>query len=379
MNHENGANGDFVITGLVKKYGSNLVVDGLDITIKRGEILVLLGASGCGKTTTLRCLAGLETPDGGVIAAPDRALFDKSAGIDVPTHKRNIGMVFQSYALWPHMTVRKNIEYPLRVRRHKQGLAEGWATTAAEMVSCEALLDRYPAQLSGGQQQRVALARGLVSRPDLVLFDEPLSNLDAKLRADVRSQIRELHQDLGFTGVLVTHDQEEAFALADRVAVMRNGRIEQCSSPAEIFRAPASEYVASFIGMSNRLHFVPRGSEWVSSEAQLTVAGLPGGADGTATALLFGPSDVQVFAADPGRLADTLSFPATVSTVEFGGKSLSVTLRLREVRLHARVDLRPDTAWMADLEPGKQVWAGVAHHAVHAFAATDEVDEAGVA
>ncbi|WP_257428389.1 ABC transporter ATP-binding protein [Nocardioides carbamazepini] len=363
--------GDFEITGLVKKYGSNLVVDGLDITIRRGEILVLLGSSGCGKTTTLRCLAGLETPDGGVIAAPDRPLFDKAGGVDVPTHKRNIGMVFQSYALWPHMTVRKNIEYPLRVRRNKAGLAEDWALRAAEMVSCEGLLDRYPAQLSGGQQQRVALARGLVSRPDLVLFDEPLSNLDAKLRADVRSQIRELHQDLGFTGVLVTHDQEEAFALADRVAVMRNGRIEQCAAPAEIFRAPASEYVAAFIGMANRLRFVPAGGAWTSPEAQLSVPTLPATVGEVPTALLFGPGDVRLFAGDPGALPGTLAFPVAVSTVEFGGKTLSVGLRTGEVRLHARVELSPETTWMLDLQPGKQVWAGVPHHAVHAFAAEE--------
>lgn len=370
-------NGDFEITGLMKRYGSNLVVDGLDITIKRGEILVLLGPSGCGKTTTLRCLAGLETPDGGMIAAPGRELFNEATSVDVSTHKRNIGMVFQSYALWPHMTVRRNIEYPLKVRRNKQGMAEDWAKTAAEMVSCGDLLDRYPAQLSGGQQQRVALARGLVSRPDLVLFDEPLSNLDAKLRAEVRSQIRELHQDLGFTGVLVTHDQEEAFALADRVAVMRNGRIEQCAPPSEVFRNPASEYVASFIGMSNRLQFEPVGGEWVSSQAQVSVQALPASVGEIPTTLLFGPGDVHLTAEDPGVSADTLSLPVTVSTVEFGGKTLNVGLRVGEVRLHARIDLRPETAWVADLQPGKQIWADVSHHAVHAFAAdADAAEEA---
>ena len=215
----------FAVSGLTKTYGSNVVVDQLDLEIEQGEFLVLLGPSGCGKTTTLRCLAGLETPQGGSISFGGRHVFDASTKTDVPAHKRNIGMVFQSYALWPHMTVRDNIRYPLKVRKLKQAIADGAVEKAAEMVDCGALLDRYPSQLSGGQQQRVAVARGLVAQPDLVLFDEPLSNLDARLRDQVRSQIHQLHQSLGFTAVFVTHDQAEAFALADRIAIMKSGRI----------------------------------------------------------------------------------------------------------------------------------------------------------
>ena len=162
-------------------------------------------------------------------------------------------MVFQSYALWPHMTVRKNIAYPLRARGLKHGLKGGWVEETAKLVDCGQLLDRYPAQLSGGQQQRVALARGLVARPDLVLFDEPLSNLDARLRDQVRAEIHELHGRLGFTAVFVTHDQSEALALGDRLAIMRDGRIEQYDTPEHVFEHPATEYVAEFIGMSNRL------------------------------------------------------------------------------------------------------------------------------
>ena len=162
-------------------------------------------------------------------------------------------MVFQSYALWPHMTVRKNIGYPLKARRIDKATARQWVDETAALVDCQTLLDRYPGQLSGGQQQRIALARGLVARPELVLFDEPLSNLDARLRDQVRTEIHELHSRLGFTAVYVTHDQSEALALGDRLAIMRTGRIEQLAPPEEVYEQPATEYVAGFIGMSNRL------------------------------------------------------------------------------------------------------------------------------
>ncbi len=228
-------------------------VDDLDLEIEEGEFLVLLGPSGCGKTTTLRCLAGLETPNTGQIQFGSATMFDAERRVNLSPDKRNIGMVFQSYALWPHMTVRKNIEYPLKARRLKEGIKNGWVEETAALVDCGGLLDRYPAQLSGGQQQRVALARGLVARPELVLFDEPLSNLDARLRDQVRAEIHELHGRLGFTAVFVTHDQSEALALGDRLAIMRNGRIEQYDTPEGVFEHPATEYVAAFIGMSNRL------------------------------------------------------------------------------------------------------------------------------
>ena len=188
---------------------------------------MLLGPSGCGKTTTLRCLAGLETPGQGRIVFGDTTVFDAGKRVNLSPDKRRIGMVFQSYALWPHMTVRKNLAYPLKARKLREGLKWGWVEQTAELVDCASLLDRYPAQLSGGQQQRVALARGLVARPELVLFDEPLSNLDARLRDQVRAQIHELHGRLGFTAVFVTHDQSEALALGDRLAIMKHGKIEQ--------------------------------------------------------------------------------------------------------------------------------------------------------
>src|SRR5436190_5516488 len=244
------------IRGLTKRFGGatpTTAIDNLDLEIDEGEFLVLLGPSGCGKTTTLRCIAGLETAEEGTVSFGDRIVFDGRGGTNVPPNKRNIGMVFQSYALWPHMTVRKNIGYPLRTRKIKGQQANEWIEDVARLVDTANLLDRYPAQLSGGQQQRVALSRGLVARPDLVLFDEPLSNLDARLRDLVRTEIHELHSRLNFTAIYVTHDQVEALALGDRLAIMRSGALEQLGTPEQIFEEPATDYVAGFIGMGNRI------------------------------------------------------------------------------------------------------------------------------
>ena len=239
-----------VIERLTKRFEGKpptVAVDDLTLEIEQGEFLVLLGPSGCGKTTTLRCLAGLESADEGVLTFGEQRVFDSASKLNLSPDRRSIGMVFQSYALWPHMTVRKNIAYPLQARKLRQGLAEGWVEEMAAVVDCGELLDRYPGQLSGGQQQRVALARGLVARPDLVLFDEPLSNLDARLREQVRNELAELHNRLGFTAVYVTHDQSEALALGDRLAIMRQGRIEQLGTPREVFASPT-------LGVRRRVH-----------------------------------------------------------------------------------------------------------------------------
>jgi iron(III) transport system ATP-binding protein len=260
----------YQIENLTKRFGSGAravtAVDGLDLRIAPGELLVLLGPSGCGKTTALRCLAGLEPASGGRIVFGDRVIFDADKRIDVPPERRNIGMVFQSYALWPHKTVRQNIAYPLKVRKLKQGIAEGWVDEVAKLVEVDPLLDRYPGQLSGGQQQRVALARGLVARPELMLFDEPLSNLDALLRGQVRNDLHALHQRIGFSGVYVTHDQAEAFALGDRVAVMRSGKLDQIGLPQEVFETPATEYVANFVGMTNTVRVTYDPTGWRSED-----------------------------------------------------------------------------------------------------------------
>jgi len=244
------------------------VLKGLDVSVGDGELLVLLGPSGCGKTTLLNCLVGLERPDGGTIDLGDRTVVDVETGVFVPPNKRDIGMVFQNYALWPHMTVAQNVEYPLTSRGMRADRAAR-VREVLEIVQCGHLADRYPPELSGGQQQRVALARALASKPLLMLLDEPLSNLDALLRIELRAQLRQVHRAVGFTGVYVTHDQEEALALGDRVAVMREGRFEQIGTPDEVHSSPATEFVADFLGARNAFDVESRDSGAFAGDERL--------------------------------------------------------------------------------------------------------------
>ncbi len=349
------------IHGLSKHFGGKTpttAIDDLNLEIELGEFLVLLGPSGCGKTTTLRCIAGLETADAGSIAFGDHTVFDAARHVDVPPNKRNIGMVFQSYALWPHMTVRKNVSYPLRARKIKGKQATEWVEEVARLVDTKELLDRYPAQLSGGQQQRVALSRGLVARPDLVLFDEPLSNLDARLRDLVRTEIYELHARLKFTAVYVTHDQSEAMALGDRLAIMRRGAIEQLGRPEEIFEEPATEYVAEFIGMSNRLTFERRDTGWTYEGA--AVEGGLGWLDTASPAVSARARSEDVHLAPPGAAPewpDTISLPATVAASEFGGRHLDVVVNVGSTRVLSRIPAGERGSWARSLEPGQPVVA----------------------
>ena len=231
-------------------YGQNPVVHGVTFDVAKGESLGLIGPSGCGKTTTLRAIAGLEQPDGGEISIGDRIVYGGGGRINVPTEQRRIGMVFQSYAIWPHMSVRENVAYPLRVRG-SHGNVDERVLKALELVRLVGFSDRRASALSGGQQQRVALARAIVGDPDVLLLDEPLSNLDARLRAEMRVEIRELQRRLGITSVYVTHDQEEAFAVADRVVVLNSGKVEQFARPMEVYDEPASAFVAAFVGSVN--------------------------------------------------------------------------------------------------------------------------------
>jgi iron(III) transport system ATP-binding protein len=350
------------IRRLSKRFGGKTpttAIDDLELEIEPGEFLVLLGPSGCGKTTTLRCIAGLETAEEGSIGFGDRTVFDANKRINIPPNKRNIGMVFQSYALWPHMTVRKNISYPLRTRKIRGAQANEWVEEVAALVDTTPLLDRYPSQLSGGQQQRIALARGLVARPELVLFDEPLSNLDARLRDQVRSEIHELHGRLGFTAVYVTHDQVEALALGDRLAIMNAGRIEQLATPEQTFEEPASEYVAGFIGMANRLVFERRDGSW-------TLDGEPVEGDLDA---LAGPSrtitartraeDIRLVPADEAAPSGSLSFPGTLVDSEFGGRHLDVVVTVGSTRVQSRIPAGDRGSWARTLEPGRPVLAYV--------------------
>ncbi|MCE0765988.1 ABC transporter ATP-binding protein [Pseudonocardia kujensis] len=261
---------DLKVKDLRKAFGSHggiVAVDDVTLEVPQAEMLVLVGPSGCGKSTTLRCLAGLENPDAGVIEFGDQTIFDASRRIAVPIHRRDIGLVFQNYALWPHMTGWDNIAFPLRSRWASREEQRRRIAAVAEVVDLDRrLLDKRPAQLSGGQQQRVALARALVAEPKIVMFDEPLSNLDAALREQLRSEIRRLHEEIRFTGVYVTHDLSEAMALGDRVAAMTDGTIVQIGRPEELFATPATSRIARMMGY-RRLCAINRGADrWTSTD-----------------------------------------------------------------------------------------------------------------
>ena len=239
------------IEKLKLQYGKFTALHEFDLTIEDGESLVLLGQSGCGKTSAMRCIAGLERPTAGKITIGGEVVFNGAAGVNLPPNKRNVGMVFQSYAIWPHMTVFENVAYSLVTRKMAKGDIQKKVTEALTTVGLRDFAQRGASLLSGGQMQRVALARSLVMQPGALLLDEPLSNLDARLRDRLRVELRELQLRLGLTCVYVTHDQSEAFALADRVAIMQGGRIVQIDTPQNIYSNPATSQIADFLGVSN--------------------------------------------------------------------------------------------------------------------------------
>lgn len=250
-----------ILSDIGMTFGAVNVIPSLSLAVRRGEMVAFLGPSGCGKTTTLRMIAGLISPTRGRITVAGRDITD------LPVHDRDMGLVFQSYALFPHMTVAQNVAFGLEMRRMAKAEVRARVSAALEMVQLAHLADRKPRALSGGQQQRVALARALVIEPSILLLDEPLSNLDAKLRDEMRVQIRSLQQQSGITAVFVTHDQVEALSMCDRIVVMRGGHIEQFGTPGEIYETPASPFVASFVGRTNRL------SGKVDAAGRLTAAG----------------------------------------------------------------------------------------------------------
>lgn len=255
----------------VRENGTRVpAVDDLSLSVAAGEFLVLLGPSGCGKTTLLRLIAGLETPDSGMISLDGAAVYDSARKVDVPPERRLAGMVFQSYALWPHMSVFENVAYPLRSARVRRAEVRQRTRAVLEKVGVGQLEGQYPGQLSGGQQQRVALARAIVAERRVILFDEPLSNVDAKVRDQLRIEILRMQRELGFTALYVTHDQEEAMTLGTRIAVLRDGEIAQLGAPREIYDAPCSPYVASFIGVVDqfRARVVERGANFAIAEGR---------------------------------------------------------------------------------------------------------------
>jgi iron(III) transport system ATP-binding protein len=328
-----------MVSGLSRAFGRLPVVDNLSFEARQGELVALLGPSGCGKTTTLRLIAGLDTQDSGCIAIAGTVVADESTF--VPAERRRVGMVFQDYALFPHMSVGKNVSY---------GLPRGKASASRvdevlDLVGLRQMRDRAPSELSGGQQQRVALARALAPSPDLVMLDEPFSNLDQKLRVSVRREVRAILAEAGTTAILVTHDQEEALSLADRIVVMNRGRVEQVGGPEELYHRPATRFVAEFIGDAQFLRATAR-----DRTAQTVLGGIPlvNEASG-AVDILLRPEHVRLDRTRP----EASGVQGQVMSREYFGHDQLLTVRLESsdvivARLGAYSGIRPgDTVWVS--------------------------------
>ncbi|MSO77785.1 MAG: ABC transporter ATP-binding protein [Alphaproteobacteria bacterium] len=339
------------VQGLVKHYGSTPAVDGVDFTVERGEFLSLLGPSGCGKSTTLMAIAGFIEPTSGRIAIDGR---DMAA---VKPNRRNIGIVFQSFALFPHMTVTENVAFGLEMRRVAAADRANRVADALQLVRLDAFADRYPKQLSGGQQQRVALARALVIRPDLLLLDEPMSSLDAKLRDEMRVEIRDIQRRVAITTILVTHDQTEALLMADRVAVMDRGRIQCIGPPHEVYEKPGSAFVSNFLGRTNLIaaEIIARSP----GRLRLAVAGVEIEAVGEAT------GERTTLSIRPERVAfGEQGLPGRVESCLFMGGQWMYRVATQAGEL---VVLRPNEGG-APLATGASVhlaWPAAAAHIVH--------------
>jgi ABC-type Fe3+/spermidine/putrescine transport system ATPase subunit len=321
------------LDGVTKLFGQAAAVDGVSLSIRRGEVFTLLGPSGCGKTTTLRLVAGLERPDAGEITLRDRVVASASRRLFVAPNRRNLGMVFQSYAVWPHMTVFENVAYPLELRGMKRAQVRDKVTRVLELVGLAGTEARPGTLLSGGQMQRLALCRALVYEPDLLLLDEPFSNLDAKLREQMRVEVKLLQRRLGITVLFVTHDQVEALSLSDRIAVMHRGRVEQVGPPRCLYEEPASAFVRDFLGQTVILHGrigrLPSGhaspvvavelngalaGRTLSGRAAPSVALAPGGA----AHLAIRPEDIEVAPHDPPRQEPNW-LPGVIESLSFVG------------------------------------------------------------
>ncbi|VDC28027.1 ABC transporter ATP-binding protein [Pseudogemmobacter humi] len=318
---------DIRIKGLNKTFGTYQALRNLNLDLADGHLLALLGPSGCGKSTTLQMLAGFEAPSSGEIWAGDRLISSPTSV--VPPEKRGISLVFQNYAVWPHMTVAENIAFGLKIRRlSRSEVAEG-TRAALDAVRLGQLADRYPSELSGGQQQRVALARALAVRPGILLLDEPLSNLDAALRDEMRFEIRRVHDELGITTVYVTHDQSEALVTADRIAVMKLGELQQLGAPEEVFDRPANEFVASFIGNNNTVPGISAGKGALRFGGEtVTALDRSGAGEGGGAVLIIRPGKIRLYeeGTAPAGLANAL--PATVLRSAYLGESRDILAEL---------------------------------------------------
>ena len=351
------------LKGLAKRFGEAVAVDNVSLTIEHGQLVCLLGPSGCGKTTTLRLIAGFIEPSAGEILVGGKLL--SSAARTVPPEGRNMSMIFQSYALWPHMTVAENVAYGLKIRKLDKATIQSKLKAILTTARLEALAERYPAELSGGQQQRVSLARALVVEPETLLLDEPLSNLDANLREEMRFEIRRLHDRYRYTTVYVTHDQAEAMTTADMIAVMNHGRVEQLGTPQEIYDRPQSVFVARFIGGSNILKGRALDSERIE---------IPGGTirtvgrtltAGEAVAMSVRQHEVALLDAQPGDGSNVVA--GTIARQVFLGAARDYTVALND-----KTELRVTAPPSQNISPGQQVWLRLPAERCRALAGGDE-------
>ncbi|MBM3527416.1 MAG: ABC transporter ATP-binding protein [Alphaproteobacteria bacterium] len=344
---------------LNKYFGAERAVNDVTLSVAPGEFVTLLGPSGCGKTTTLRCIAGLERPDGGDIRIGRQTVASASQGVYLNPEDRNIGMVFQSYAVWPHMTVFENVAYGLRVRRAPGHVIKQRTMRALELVGLAQLAERYATKLSGGQRQRVALARAIVYEPKVVLFDEPLSNLDAKLREQMRVELVRLQREVGITSIYVTHDQSEALVMSDRVVVMNKGVIQQIGDPQAIYARPANAFVASFIGVANLMQgtLIGRSGELCEMEIPLgegrsplrvSAVGGEGAAMGQTVILSVRPEDILVHLKAPETAVGNLTEGQVIDTV-YLGNFLECRVRAGTHELGVQID------HFENLQPGQKV------------------------
>ena len=332
---------EITVTGLEKRFGDERALAGIDFRVHDKEFLTLLGPSGCGKTTTLMSIAGFQSPDAGRIVCGTETFVDVETKVEVPAERRSLGMVFQSYAVWPHMTVAGNVGFPLKVRKTPKRDAARRVAETLELVELEPYAGRYPHELSGGQQQRVALARALVYSPSVLLLDEPFSNLDAKLRERARAWLRELQSALDLTTVFVTHDQDEALSLSDRILVMSRGEILQAGTPEDVYRRPDTRFVAEFLGNCNILdgRVVTADEDGVRvllgrSETEVTAVGGDGTRAGQPVELVLRPEAAVLGGRERGENANVLT--ATVRSRSFLGDHYAYDLDVDGLALRAQ-------------------------------------------
>lgn len=320
------------VEGIAKSYGHHQVHQDLTLSIERGECFTLLGPSGCGKTVLLRLIAGFETPDAGRISIDDTVVSDPAKGVQIAPENRGLGVVFQDYAVWPHMTVFDNVGFPLKIAQRPSAELKERVMETLELVGMGALSRRLPSELSGGQQQRVALARALVANPSVMLLDEPLTNLDANLREEMRFEIKELQRKLKITVLYVTHDQEIALAISDRLAIMdENGKIRQTGNPWEIFERPADPFVFNFMGIANFVPVRRAGEAFLVGDGEQPIPWDPPQGDASAWVAGFRPSDVQIAPQGPG-------LRGTVKRASFLGAMTHYLIEVDGARLRTSIE-----------------------------------------